>query len=267
MLIRQNPPTTQATNNGRLSSRGTQVAPSTDKKAEALAQGETIAGQHTATTKEDDPASYYSGSPTLREGSFFVEHPVIAIKVGTVEHLSTNISTNAARFAINSGLQENKSHEGSEVNAFRHTIWQATITVNYSATIAKQVGDAHEVTPSVDLSKRNFSGSDALSQADQTIDLLNNQLGRQIGSDNPKASMKEIAGKTLDYFHTHGLYTAVKQEDGSYAVQQTKLTDAQYKKAATALKNTNSNGFTPLQQKAATAAKQQQLQMDAQGLK
>jgi hypothetical protein len=46
----------------------------------------------------------------------------------------------------------------------------------------------HETNPNVDLSVRTFTGKNALSQADQSIDLLNNQIGRSIGAANADAS-------------------------------------------------------------------------------
>jgi RHS repeat-associated protein len=111
------------------------------------------------------------------EGAFAAKHPFIGHEIGSVQHGSTNLSTNATRFSTGLGLGENSSREGSQVNAVRHTIWQASIASKYGAGIAKQAGDAHESNPKVDLSVRSFSGNGALSKADQSIDLLNNQIG------------------------------------------------------------------------------------------
>jgi RHS repeat-associated protein len=202
---------------------------------------------------------YYNAFSTTREIGFFLRHPIYATKIGLVTHGSTNISTNATRFSINTNLPENKAMEGSHRNAYRHVLWQSTITTQFGASIARQVGNAHESNPSADLTQR--SGFKTLANADQTIDLLNNQIGIQIGTANPNASMQELAIKTLDYFKTNGLYTATKQEDGTYSITQTKLTEEQYKAAMQTIKTTNNNGYTPPQQQAADeeALKQQQL--------
>jgi RHS repeat-associated protein len=193
----------------------------------------------------------------LKELWFAIKHPIAASDIGSYQKGPvTNISTNAVRFstrgtssASGSILQENDARSGSQVNAFRHTLWQSTITAKYGADIAKQAGDAHEENPDVHLSQRTFSGKDALAKADQSIDLLNNQIGRDIGSANPDASMKDVAMKTLDYFHDNGLYTATVNKDGSVTIGQTKITDEQYKQLQQVFKTLDNNGFTPQEQK------------------
>jgi RHS repeat-associated protein len=185
------------------------------------------------------------------EIKFTVSHPLIALKIGDYSKGSTNISTNAVRFSTRIGLQENAAHEGSQVNAFRHTLWQATIADKFGGDIAKQVGDAHEENPSVNLNNRTFSGKDALSQADQTIDLLNNQIGRGIADDNPKASMQELAVKTLDVYHGDGLYTATINQDGSVSITRTKISDEQYNKSLETINKLNNNGYTQQKDKEA----------------
>jgi hypothetical protein len=201
---------------------------------------------------------YYHAFSTTREIGFFARHPIYATKIGLVTHGSTNISTNSARFAINTGLPENKAMEGSHTNAYRHVLWQSTITSQFGANIARQVGNAHESNPTADLSQRG--GFKTLADADQSIDLLNNQIGIQIGTANPKASMQELAIATLDYFKANGLYTATKQEDGTYSITQTKLTDAQYKAAMETIKTTNNNGYTPTQQQKVDAEAEKEIQ-------
>jgi uncharacterized protein YbdZ (MbtH family) len=72
------------------------------------------------------------------EAKFGVRHPVIANQIGKYSPGSTNISTDAVRFSTRGNvLQENPSHMGSQVNADRHTLWQATITSTYGSDIAK----------------------------------------------------------------------------------------------------------------------------------
>ncbi len=204
-------------------------------------------------------AGYYAGSMNSRTIGFVTRHPYIAAQVGEVSPGSTNISTNTVRFATRIGLNENAAHEGSQVNAFRHTLWQASITTEFGESVAKQIGNAHEDNPFVNLQQRSFTGKSALSQADQTIDLLNNQIGRQLGKDNPNATPQELAAKTLEYQHDKGLYTATTNKDGSVSIGQTKITDTQYKKGIETIKKLNSSGFTAPEQKARDAEAQQEI--------
>jgi hypothetical protein len=59
----------------------------------------------------------------------------------------------------------------------------------------------------VDLGVRAFRGVGASAKADQTIDLLNNDIGRRIGRENPSAGGRNLAIAVLGYYHSTGLYT------------------------------------------------------------
>ena len=135
---------------------------------------------------------------------------------------------------------------GSENGAFRHTLWQATITDRYGTDIAKQIGNAHESNPFVDLSIRTFSN---LSEADQTVDLLNNIIGRNIGMQSTSKGMKQLALRILDEFKEKGLYTAIKDKNGNYNVVRTKLSEEKYNKLRQVFNGLTQNGFTPEEQK------------------
>jgi RHS repeat-associated protein len=200
-----------------------------------------------------DPAGpgYYAAGMNTRTIGFILRHPIMAASIGSFSKGSTNISTNTVRFSTRLGLHENDAREGSQVNAYRHTLWQATITNKYGESAAKQIGNAHEENPFANLSQRTFTGKGALARADQTIDLLNNQIGRQIGKDNPNATPQELATKVLEYQYNTGLYTATVNKDGSVNVSQTKITTEQYTNGLEILKTVNNNGFTPAEQQKA----------------
>lgn len=153
----------------------------------------------------------------------------------------------------------NGEQDGSQINAFRHGLWQATITSTFGESIAKQVGNAHEDNPSADLSQRAFSGKNALAKADQTVDLLNNQIGREIGKANEGASMQQLATATLDYFHENGLYTATVNKDGTVTIGQTKIGDDQYKQLKQVFQQLNQNGMTAQEQQRSDAEAQKEI--------
>lgn len=106
----------------------------------------------------------------------------------------------------------------------------------------------------MDLSVTSFSGKNAQASADQTADLLNNQIGRQIGAANPNASNQNLAQLTLDYFHTTGLYVSTPGANGSVNVTQTTLTNEQYAQASAALQNLSNWGERPAEAAARNAA-------------
>jgi hypothetical protein len=74
---------------------------------------------------------------------------------------------------------------------------------------------------------------------------MNNEIGRRIGAENPKANMKDLAIKTLDEFHNNGLWVAKKQDNGKYKIVQEKLSDDQHKKALDRLEQLDNDGYAP----------------------
>lgn len=196
---------------------------------------------------------YYSSYKTTRTIGFGLRHPIIALRIGDVTHNSTNISTNSTRFAINTGLPENDTNEGSHINAFRHVLWQAEITERFGSDIAKQVGNAHEENPYAATGSNLQMTFTSLADADQTIDLLNNQIGRKIGNETKGMTMQERALAVLEYFNANGLWTAIPNVDRdgtitTWSVARTVLTGDQYNNAKATLSTTNNNGYTPAQQ-------------------
>lgn len=217
----------------------------------------------------EDPIGpgYYAATVNSRTIGFAVRHPIAAASIGTPERGSTNISTNAVRFSTRIGLTENAAHEGSQVNGFRHVLWQAAITNQFGSGIAKEVGNAHEANPlAINGSnlKTEFTGKGALSKADETVDLLNNQIGRAIGGANPNANMQQLALATLEYNYTNGINVATpisndKGEITGYKVTQSKLSKEQYENAKKVIQGLNANGFTPAEQQQRDVEAQKQI--------
>lgn len=212
----------------------------------------------------DDPVGpgYYAAGQTSREIGFALRHPIAAFAIGSVSSGSLNISTNAVRFSTNDlGLQENDAHEGSEVNAFRHTLWQSEITQEYGADIAQEVGNAHEADPfAIGGDRRNTTTFDTLNAADTSCDLRNNEIGRAIGTANNEAEMQPLALRVLEHFRSEGLWVAQETEDGKFSIVQRRLPLAQYNEARERILQLNNNGFDSVQQGARDEAARQELE-------
>lgn len=189
--------------------------------------------QQMAVIPAPEPPKYKTYEPNDKEKLFIVRHPFIAYEIGEIKKGQTNISTNAHRFARQgTGAhalqyeQPDKNTEKTQVNAFRHTLWQATIAGRHGTDIAKEVGDAHETNPNAHLkTQRTFA---TMGQADQVADLLNNEIGRRIGQANPNLNMREQALLVLDEFYQTGLNTLTKDGNGQFNVQKTRITTQQY---------------------------------------
>ena len=191
-----------------------------------------------------DPDGRAVGLP--EEILFAIRHPIAATRIGAgVTHNATDISTNATRFATTEnvlyGTQPGQVEQGSENGAFRHTLWQAEITSEFGADIAKQAGDAHEDGPNIDMNQTSFSN---LNDADKSVDLHNNNIGREIGIQNKGIDMNSMAKKVLNVFATKGLYTAQKQKDGSYKLVKTKLSPSKAKQLMRLFNQRDKNGMT-----------------------
>src|SRR5690606_13804716 len=194
----------------------------------------------------------YQASVNTRYIGFGLRHPIAASRIGFgVTPGATDISTNSTRFATRGevlyGSKRTQEDRGSENGAFRHGLWQAAITSEFGSSIAAQAGNAHEVNAFADLSIRSFSNLDA---ADETVDLLNNVIGRRIGRENEGANMLELANLVLDEFHNNGLYTASKDKDGNWRVSKTKLSTDKYNQLKEIFSTLNQNGRTNAEQKA-----------------
>ncbi len=180
----------------------------------------------------------------LKTIAFGLRYPMIALQIGWYIPNSTNISTNAARFAEAFGFE--LAPEGSEVNAFRHALWISVITNRWGEGIALQVGNAHEDNQDIlsgieDIYAHKFK---TLSEADEAVDLLNNVIGREVGKKAPaNSSIKDMAKEILDHYHENGLNIVRKTEDGYYVIVKERLSEERYQKALTTMETLDENGF------------------------
>lgn len=173
-----------------------------------------------------------------RTTGFINRHPIAAWKIGALPKnignlqvnlpTANNISVVASNFAINSKLTNGTPDGlGSQLNAFRHVMWQALITKQFGTGIALEAGNVHEANPYVDLSVRMFDGDNKWNEADQTADLLNNRIGRTIGAEYSKESPVQLAVRALDYYYNIGVFVG-KEKDGKVMVYQHKIDINQY---------------------------------------
>lgn len=176
---------------------------------------------------------------------FAVHHPYAAYTIGPKKDDADNITSTAVRFSTRIGLDDaaNPDGRGTQVNAVRHTLWQASIAARFNADIAKAAGDAYErnnTPPQADQTE-----FDILYQSDESIDLRNNAIGRSIGQAHPGASIKELTRLILDRYHQEGLWQAFRVERAAgqrYQIRLTRLSDQDYQQAIEKLSARNEQG-------------------------
>ncbi|MBU0576964.1 hypothetical protein KJ742_02330 [Patescibacteria group bacterium] len=155
---------------------------------------------------------------------FFVNQPKIALEIGIYKIDLNNISSIAGRFALNSQLTNENNGYASKRNAFRHILWQAMIAKEFGEEIAIDAGNAHEINSSaIDGNEVDEMYFDKAKDADQSVDLRNNIIGRSIGLINKDKSAKELAIITLNYFRDSGLWVAEKQDNDLFQIKLEKL--------------------------------------------
>jgi hypothetical protein len=199
---------------------------------------------------------------------FALNHPLVALEVGKpdLDHdtLNINISSVAGRVSLRTRLSPGPGL-GTEVNAVRHVVWMAMITARFGDALATDIGAAHESDPGVNERfsvayglggigdgwvPYNFSdvAFKSLLLADQSVDLLNNGIGRSLGWGRDGLSGRDSALMALEEFRSNGLWMALPQSDGTWAIEQRKLTDQQYSSARDNILKLDENGFNPEEQ-------------------
>ncbi|WP_299121065.1 DUF6443 domain-containing protein [uncultured Tenacibaculum sp.] len=178
---------------------------------------------------------YNKTTVNIRTGGFAMRHPQAALKIGKYESGSSNISTTSANLAINSAKGKNMSTGiGSQRNALRHGIWSASIAAKFGEGIAKRATNAHEgigLLAKSEISTNTGFNSKNEDFADSIVDLLNNEIGIQIGIDNPDASPQDLAKIVLKEFKNVGFYTFTTNKKGEIRIAKTRITTKQYNNA------------------------------------
>lgn len=182
---------------------------------------------------------------------FIINHPVAARTIGVEDYKSVNISSNAARLAKRTGLDNKANGEGrgTQVNAVRHTLWQAAISSQFDSEIADRAGNAYLSDMEIREGKTDYYSRFL---ADQAVDQRNNRIGRSIGSGKPGADMKTILQSVLFYYHKVGLWTASEVKASNrkvWRISQEKLSEAEYRRALANIEPLNADGMFPNEQR------------------
>ena len=176
-----------------------------------------------------------------------IRHPQAASRVGSFQSGSTNISSVSSRMARHVASGGNMATgEGTERNAFRHTLWQAMITNEFDAGIARRIGNAHEGIKLAQSGHVDFSLPlvQQLAAADEVVDFLNNQIGRDIAAGlSENATSLDIAKEVLKVQRDEGLWTVQTAKGGTLSKSRTKITQKQYEAGVKILNTLDESGF------------------------
>jgi hypothetical protein len=167
----------------------------------------------------------------LREAAFPFKsygHMRAATDIGFgINKRSNNLSSTSDRFAEKYDDLFKEKHLTGKIeqgrNALRHTIWQSALTSKHGSKVARDAGDSHETRPYANVNVRAFYDKE---EADMVADLLNNKIGRRIGTIHPHKSKKELALLVLEEYWRNGLYSYEQGRDGKWYIRKMRIPDS-----------------------------------------
>ena len=170
---------------------------------------------------------YGNGSSTaikskiaVREVIWGITHPFIALKVKrlTKEALSTTDSLQKYNVLFDKS--------GGQLDAFKHSYWMALLSQEIKIKKARRIGIIHEKVNYKSF-KRNHSVQDS---AASEMDLLNNEVGIALGSNNKSLSKKELTSLTINYIKLGKMYIIKKDDKGNCLDKDNKIIDLSVEK-------------------------------------
>ena len=182
-----------------------------------------------------------SGNHNIKTLAFYITHPQIAKSIGSPKVKGT-ISNTASNFEINitkgvDGLEHGSP--GDEGNAIRHTAWQAMITKAFGEQIASTVADCHEDDWKLTNQEKVFKDKEV---GDTYVDFKNNERGRSIGKNNPKATNKQLITKVMEHYQSKGLYE-LKKVGNVWQPVLNKISKQQLQQAIQIIQTKDENGL------------------------
>jgi len=205
--------------------------------------GKTDNGSEIKTVRHNAATGFERNSATL---GVSLRHPSAASSVGQVERGGTNISSVSGRIARHVAEGGNMTVDiGSERNAFRHALWQATITKDFGSGVAEKIGNAHEGIKLTESGRVDFNlPTENMDAADDVVDFLNNQIGRGIGLSLGKdATQVDVARAVLGVQRSHGLWTTQTDENGNISISRQRISKEQYDTGMERLNSLDENGM------------------------
>ena len=201
-------------------------------------------GTKVKVTRDQEISDFARNAATL---GVTVRYPNIVSAVGSVKRGGTNISSISGRIARHVAENGNMTTGvGSERNGFRHALWSATIANKYGDKISERISNAHEGIPILESGYVDFSMPLVQNGnvADEIVDFLNNQIGREIAASLQGVTNQiNIAKEVLNVYHQQGLWVVNKNENETLSISKHKISEEQYNKAIKKLKTLDENGM------------------------
>ena len=145
------------------------------------------------------------------EKRWVVFHPFIAKKTLLISNEAKEISK-----ALEKDTILDKDPAGGQVDAFRHCYWMARLSQEIKPKKAFKLGVAHEKGNYIDFKKRIEEDGILPDSVSSVMDLLNNDIGINIGKNNKMLSPTELKLYIIRQIKTGNLFIILKDNSGNF---------------------------------------------------
>ena len=156
----------------------------------------------------------------VREIIWGITHPFIALKVKRL--------TKEALYTTDSLQNHNILYDrsGGQLDAFKHSYWMALLSQEIKAKKALKIGIIHEKM-NYNSFKKNYNVQDS---AASSMDILNNNVGITLGSNNKLMSKNELTSLIISYIKQGKMYIIKKDDKGNCLDKDNKIIDLSVEK-------------------------------------
>jgi hypothetical protein len=136
----------------------------------------------------------------------FIAHGTYKISIEALEITKNKVQDNLLDGDIN----------GGQLDAFRHAYWMARISQKYGWRRAFTLGKTHEKGNYLDFKKNRLEEGTLPDEPSSQMDFLNNDVGIQLGKENPVATSDELSKKIEELILAGKLFVIKKNKTGQF---------------------------------------------------
>ncbi len=142
---------------------------------------------------------------------WILTHPFKAWKTWKISNLARQIANEHI-----SDPDLDGDYAGGQVDAFRHLLWMALITQKYGEKFARKLGRTHEKANKLDFKNNKLEDYQLPDAASMLMDLMNNEIGIQIGKRFPNISLQSLINEVKKYVLAGKAWKIKKDENGNF---------------------------------------------------
>jgi hypothetical protein len=158
-------------------------------------------------------AQFATAKPRTSRYEFLwaVAHPFAALKVKKVYKKATKLfDQNELKVKLDA------YSSGGKLDAFRHMFYFAAFAQKIKPKKVLKLGKAHEKTNYLDFKRGKLEDELTADSLSCVMDLLNNEMGVKLGSENKTLNLEELKQKVIDLVNKGDAYTILRDKEGRF---------------------------------------------------